>query len=718
MSTKGTETSREKVAKLLEQLKESNPESVLQIEDYIKTVETRLQATPATQEESQSTLAIFDSIYSQSAILLKKSPDSDNQLLSWVIENANPATYEVLGTVDEDCKGHKLSDFIEASYSLTVPDTIDENYEDTFEVDIPNLFKYLVINVKGRSNGDLICCISDQSECYMLRNELNRHLQRFELITESINITSSNNSYDKAFEMILERVGFHLSPKRILVFIDNNRKGDLKYQWTAQGHNAIATGTSINHTLCESWNKMLAERKMILGFNVKNLPTDIANTLTNIGLHNAYIFPLANNDKTYGSILLETMEGNALDNFEINYIQGIATLLAGHISNKLITDDLIKEKERAQEADRLKSSFLVNMSHDIRIPMNAIIGFSDLLADEDLTQTEREDFTDQIRKSGQDLVTLIDNIIDISKIETGQMTVKKDNCKLTTLFNEILALYKKNSKLEECDDLSLQLDLPPKYTDIEFSTDIFKFKQIYTNLIDNAIKFTDSGFIKFGISKAWDNTIEFYVQDTGIGISEKELPIIFKRFSKVDRTFAKEYNGTGLGLSICQSLVEMLGGEIHVVSVLGKGSTFYFTHPLPCQLNDNFNGVREVKSPYNWKDHTIVVVDDNEDDTKIIKHILTNTGIDAVWLKNGNEALTYFEEGNFADTMLIELTESNLKATSKIHDISPVAIIAQTTNKSAEDRTIALKSGCSELIVKPINTTDFLATIDGFFAKK
>lgn len=718
MSTKGTETSRKEVTKLLELLKKSNPDAVLKIEDYIRTVESRQQDMPAFQEETQTDMALFNNVYSQSAILLKKAPDSDNRLLSWMIEKANPATYEVLGTVAEECIGHRLSDFIEASYSLTVPDTIDENYDDTFEVDIPNSPKYLVINTKGRYNGELICCITDQSECYMLRNELNRHLQRFELITESINISSSNNSYDKVFEMILERVGFHISPKRILVFIDNDGKGDLKYQWTAQGQTSIESGTSINHTLCESWNKMLAERKMILGFNVKSLPVDIADTLTNIGLRNAYIFPLANNDKTYGSILLETKEDNALDNFEINYIQGIATLLAGHINNKLITDDLIKEKERAQEADRLKSSFLVNMSHDIRIPMNAIIGFSDLLADEDLTQTEREDFIDQIRKSGQDLVTLIDNIIDISKIETGQMTVKKDNCKLTTLFNDILGLYKNNSKLEECDNLSLQLDLPPKYADIEFSTDIFKFKQIYTNLIDNAIKFTDSGFIKFGISKAWDNTIEFYVQDTGIGISEKELPIIFKRFSKVDRTFAKEYNGTGLGLSICQSLVEMLDGKIHVVSVIGKGSTFYFTHPLPCQLNDNFNGIREVKSPYNWKDHTIVIVDNNEDDTKITKHILTNTGIDAVWLKKGNEAITYFEEGNLADVMLIELTESNLNAISKIHDISPVAIIAQTTNKSVEDRTIALKSGCSELIVKPINTTDFLATIDGFFAKK
>lgn len=416
-----------------------------------------------------------------------------------------------------------------------------------------------------------------------------------------------------------------------------------------------------------------------------------------------------------GSILVESADGEPFDTSATTAIEIVSKLLSGHITHKHITDDLIHEKKRAQEADRLKSSFLVNMSHDIRIPMNAIIGFSDLLADEDLTQTEREEFIDMINKSGNDLISLIDNIIDISKIETGQMTLKKETCPLFPLLNDIMAVFKNNSKLEEHDDLTLQLDLAPQYAELKFSTDIFKFRQICTNLIENAIKFTNNGTIKFGVSKVWDSTIEFYVQDTGIGISEDQQHLIFKRFSKVDRTFANEYTGTGLGLSICKSLVEMLGGEINVVSVLGRGSTFYFTHPLDYPVPKIVNNLCEVKSIFNWKDRKIVIIDDIEQDCKYLSHVLSNTGIDIVWMTN-DEAIEFFKNNGKADILLIEMSAVNLEAATKIHNISNVPIVAQSSNyKSEDDRTFALKSGCTEYIMKPVNATRFLTIIDNLF---
>ena len=379
--------------------------------------------------------------------------------------------------------------------------------------------------------------------------------------------------------------------------------------------------------------------------------------------------------------------------------------------NKLAEErtQLIREKERAEESDTMKSSFFANMSHDIRIQLNSIIGFSDLLADRDLTQTECEEFIEMINKNGQELVTLIDNIIDISKIEIGQFYLKKESCLLGDLMNDIIDTYRRAHRLGDYDELSLQFDFPSKYADLKFSTDISRFKQVCTTLIGNSLKYTQKGYVRFGVSRAWGKTIEFYAQDTGMGIPESELHTIFTSYSK----YAGDYNETGLGLSICKSIVEMLGGKIHLVSIFGKGSTFYFTHPLECEVPEEFKKQREVKSLFDWKSRKMVIVNNVEQDKRFLKHVLANTGIEFIWFKTGAEALEYFEAGNVADIVLIEMSSSNLDATRRIHRASPVPIIALSADsKTDEDRIQVRRSGCVELIAKPLLPSTLLMTID------
>lgn len=563
--------------------------------------------------------------------------------------------------------------------------------------------------------------LTNETELHRLHNQHNIHLQHFELISETVVIANTEKSYPNALNRILERVGYHMTPKRVMILSDNSDSTacQIEYQWVAQDVQPILRNTANLYAECPLWQKMQINREINSGTQMCDLPDEIIQTFEKIGLKNSYIFPMISNDgKLYGAILFEADEERQLSKLEIGYIQIISIVISGIIHINRILDDSIREKERAEESDQLKSSFLVNMSHDIRIPVNSILGYSDLLADEDLTQTEREEFIEMINKSGQDLVTLIDNIIDISKIETGQLNIKKEPCPLGALLDDIIATYKHDHRLLETDDLSLQLDFSPQYANLKFSTDIFRFRQICTNLIDNSLKFTVKGYVKFGVSKAWGNTIEFYVQDTGIGIPEKEQPIIFQRFIKVDRSYANEYNGTGLGLSICKSLVEMLGGKIHVVSVPNKGSIFYFTHPLDCEVPEPVNNQREVKSLFDWKSRKIVIVNNIEQDRKFLTSVLSNTGVEIVWFRTGSEALHYFETGNVADIVIIEMNISNLDAARRIHRASPVPIITQSADSNTdEDRVRARKSGCIEFLANPLPPSTLLLTIDRIFKK-
>jgi signal transduction histidine kinase len=245
-------------------------------------------------------------------------------------------------------------------------------------------------------------------------------------------------------------------------------------------------------------------------------------------------------------------------------------------SLKKAEEELIKAKERAEESDRLKSAFLANMSHEIRTPLNGILGFTELLNASDLTDKEQDDYLEIIRKGGDRLLKIINDIIDISKIESGQMQLSISKTNINDQLQTIYAFFK-----PEADSKRIKLiyknGSPVEETIIE--TDAQKVSAIQTNLIKNAIKFTQSGFVEFGFEKR-NSHIEFFVKDTGAGISNEQKEFIFERFRQGNDTLTRNYEGTGLGLSISKAYVEMLGGKIWFESEYGKGTVFHFT--IPC----------------------------------------------------------------------------------------------------------------------------------------
>ncbi len=242
------------------------------------------------------------------------------------------------------------------------------------------------------------------------------------------------------------------------------------------------------------------------------------------------------------------------------------------------TTELQKAKEKAEESDRLKSAFLANMSHEIRTPMNAIIGFSNLLNNNDFDTEKRKRLMSYIVSSSETLLSLINDIIDISKIEAGQLIINKNDCNLNEIFNNLIFLYEGKMKLNK----DVRLKIPEiKDETITLVTDKLRLQQVFINLIDNSLKFTEKGFVEVNYNTSENkNEILFSVKDTGIGISEDNLEDIFNRFIKLEEESEKLYRGAGLGLSISKNIIELLGGKIWLTSEINGGTTFYFTIPL------------------------------------------------------------------------------------------------------------------------------------------
>ncbi len=236
-------------------------------------------------------------------------------------------------------------------------------------------------------------------------------------------------------------------------------------------------------------------------------------------------------------------------------------------------------KHKAEESDKLKSSFLANMSHEIRTPMNAILGFTDLLIESDMNEYERGEYLSFVKKSGENLLTLINDIIDISKIESGQLQIKLSNCNLNSMLKDLVAV---GNTLINSQNKAIQLKLLPIDINEAFhiNTDQLRLYQILLNLISNAIKFTEEGSVKINYTVLNDINLEISVKDTGPGISESDLKIIFDRFRQIDESTIKKHGGTGLGLSITKSLVELMNGSIEVITKPGEGAEFKVI--LPC----------------------------------------------------------------------------------------------------------------------------------------
>jgi PAS domain S-box-containing protein len=389
---------------------------------------------------------------------------------------------------------------------------------------------------------------------------------------------------------------------------------------------------------------------------------------------------------------------------------------------KIIEQQLILAKEKAEESDRLKLAFLANMSHEIRTPMNGILGFTELLKEQNLSVDVQQEYIKIIEKSGKRMLNIINDIINISKVESGQIEITPSETNVNEQFEYLLTFFTPEAAHKNI-SLYLTKELSSKNTFIK--TDREKLYAILTNLIKNAIKFTNEGSIEFGCVKK-GNSLEFFVKDSGLGISDSQKKIIFERFRQANDIISRSHEGSGLGLAISKAYVEMQGGEIWVESEEGIGSTFYFTLPFHSEYDTKQKTSGNKTNASNLEDNKItdlkvLIVEDDAISKLLITIAVKPYSKEIIKVSTGIEAVDACRNNPDIDLVMMDINMPEMggyEATKQIRIFNKdLVIIAQTANGMQSDHDKALDSGCTDYISKPINITTLSRLIQKYFKK-
>lgn len=412
----------------------------------------------------------------------------------------------------------------------------------------------------------------------------------------------------------------------------------------------------------------------------------------------------------------EKGRGVYYDDSTVAYLDGFIL----DITDTKRTADVIRAKERAEESDRLKSAFLANMSHEIRTPMNGILGFANLLKEPGLSGAEQQKFIEIIEKSGKRMLNIINDIIDISKIESGSMKLSMAESNVNEQIEYIYTFFKPEA---EAKGLKLSCHKIASKENVTLTTDREKLYAILTNLVKNAIKYTERGEIDFGCIQK-NNFFEFYVKDTGIGVPKDRQEAIFERFIQADIEDTMARQGAGLGLSISKAYVEMMGGQIWVESNEKSGSTFYFT--LPCDSSSEeeiemSSNSDEKQTGADESQLSILIVEDDDISEMLLEIELQKIGKKLLKARSGIEAIEMIQSHPEIDLILMDIRLPQMdgyEATRQIRQFNKeVVIIAQTAYALTGVKEKAIEAGCNDYIAKPIRIAELRVMLNKYFEK-
>lgn len=391
--------------------------------------------------------------------------------------------------------------------------------------------------------------------------------------------------------------------------------------------------------------------------------------------------------------------------------------------------ELLQAKLKAEQSEKLKTAFLANMSNEILTPMNSLVGFTDLLSGTDLSTEKLTKYAEQINTSGNQLVNLIDNIIDIAKVESGEVTIKLTECRINHMLLDLYADYDQQMKETGKEKVSLSLKRANKDGDFTILTEPYRLKKILSNLISNAVKFTDSGVIEFGYNIVNESDtdgnpmIQFFIKDTGKGIPEEKLSMIFDRFRQSRESYTKLSDGAGLGLPVSKAYIELLGGRISTKSEIGSGTEFYFVLPYkPVKVGEQIEVIDETSDTLlNWENKKILIAEDVESSWWYFQTILRKTKAQLIWAENGKDAIEKLLQHKDVDLILMDLRMPVMSGYDAVIEIrkmnKDIPIIVQTAFAREEDREKIRETGCDNFIVKPVKKEALIDLMAHYFSK-
>lgn len=527
----------------------------------------------------------------------------------------------------------------------------------------------IVYNDRGEANG-MVYVARDITSRKKTESQIKESRELYKLLAEKMT--------DVVWLMDLEGKSTYVSPS-IISFT-----GFTPEEYLAQSIDERFVSSSASHAA-----KMLSSEVE----RFASIPDRLTNYTANVRLE----YRCKDGKSKWGELLITpyfSTEGHLL---------GIHGVTRDITARKHAEDELILAKERAEESDRLKSAFLANMSHEIRTPMNGILGFMDLLQDQDLTSSERADYISIVKDSSKRLLNTINDIIEISKIESGQLRLNLNSLDINKLITDIKVFFEPEAEKK---GLVLSIERLLENEKRFIISDKVKLESIITNLIKNGLKFTQKGEVKFGVSQEKES-LHFYVCDTGIGIPPDKIDAVFDRFVQADISHTRPFEGSGLGLSISKAYVEMLGGKISVQSNQGYGTTFSFSLPFFASEPEGHHEEPFVQGNIDFGGKTVLIAEDDDISYSYLYRILQEKNLKCLRAKTGREAVIIARNNPSINLVLMDVKMPELsgyEATQEILSFRPhLPVIAQTAYAFPDDKIKASEAGCIAYIPKPIN---------------
>ena len=543
-------------------------------------------------------------------------------------------------------------------------------------------------------------------------------------------INTDINNIDSLISQALQKVGkSHFAERAYVVMLnEDGSKLDITHEWAEDERYAhrntmtfMAVGEVGEYMKClesgDIFNISRNEVGKVKGTDDLELLFDLQNieSLLHIPLFSEHVF--------LGFIGFDTYSRPIHWEPQIvNSLRLTGQILVNALSRKQTEQDLNLALLQAKSSDNLKSAFLAGISHEVRTPMNHILGFIDLLAEDDISESEKREFIGIMKKSGMDLLHLIDDVIELALIDSGQVELRKEPCDLSRFMQSLmveaeglkLSLHRSNVriKLRMDETLGNQLIL----------TDEYRLRQILNNLLSNAFKYTPEGTVEIGFSLTASDNIVFHVNDTGIGIQKDEQEVVFERFRRLENGILRNFTGVGLGLSISQGLAALFNSKITLHSQPGEGSSFRFSIPyvayeapqpvLPIDMNGSIK--------YDWSGKTALMVEDDPVNMRFLAVLLLKTNIELFYAADGKEAVDLVKTMP-VDIILMDMSlpvMDGYEATRQIKQLNPnIPVIAQTAHALSEDRKHCLEAGCDEYMAKPIDKYKLYAMMARFLCK-